>query len=68
MCRVPNDRSPHDHVAAIAELLAIPPLSLGELFGDPEVRSRIGFSISHATERPRRRKQSRPARRVVRGG
>jgi hypothetical protein len=66
MCRVPTIVHHDHHAAEIAELLAAPPLTLADLFGDPEVRSRIGFSISHATERPRRQKRSRPARHVVR--
>jgi hypothetical protein len=55
----PNDHSLHDSASEIAELLAAPPLSLAELLEDPEVRFRIGFSISRATARPRRGKQKR---------
>jgi hypothetical protein len=64
----PNDHSLHDSASEIAELLAAPPLSLAELLEDPEVRSRIGFSISRATERPKRRRRSRPARHILRCG
>jgi hypothetical protein len=39
----PKDFSLHDNASEIAELLADPPLSLAELFEDPEVRSRSAF-------------------------
>jgi hypothetical protein len=59
-----NYHSPHGIAAEIAELLAAPPLSLAELLEDPEVRYRIGFSISQAAARPRRRKDATRAGRI----
>jgi hypothetical protein len=64
----PKDHSLHDSASEFAERLLLPPLSLAELFEDPEVRSRIGFSISRAVERPRRRRRSRLARHILRCG
>jgi hypothetical protein len=56
MCRVRND----DLTAAdIADLLAIPHPTLGDLFLDPAVRERIGEWISQAMNRPRRRRKRR---------
>jgi hypothetical protein len=56
---LPKDPSLHDSESEIAELLAAPPLSLAELLENPEVCSRIGFSISRAATCARRRKQKR---------
>jgi hypothetical protein len=56
MCRVHND----DLTAAdLAELLASPHPTLGDLFLDPAVRQRIGEWISQAMDRPRRRRKRR---------
>jgi hypothetical protein len=58
MCRVSNDVPPHEVADEIAELLAAPPLGVGELFADPAVRSRVGQSISQSAKRPKRRGSS----------
>jgi hypothetical protein len=58
-----GNRAGTESLDGIEELLAIPPLSIDDLFDDPTVRCRIGEWISLAMSRAARGRQARRRRR-----